>query len=72
MSRPDVQTIATAEPSVSPARLLIHYVAKKEDGSPEDRAMCGYAWDRMDVPGGRRCAECVAEFRRQYPNRRLP
>lgn len=54
-----VQTIATATPSVAPPRLLIHYVPKNRDGSNGSRALCGHEWDRIDVPGGRRCPECA-------------
>lgn len=68
----DLQTIATATPSVAPPRpLLIHYIPENADGSKGSRALCGFEWDRL-VHGGRRCPECVALFRLVHPGRALP
>jgi len=37
-----------------------HFVALDKDGNREDRALCGYLWDRMYVShNGAICEKCV-------------
>lgn len=82
MTRPAVQTIATAVPSVAPPPLVVHIVERVRDPARvlgpykphefHERTLCGEPWDRPGVVDGPRCDGCVAEFRRRHPGKRVP
>lgn len=75
--RPALQTIATAEPSVSPPPMVRHIIERDRnpatgefDGPFKDAALCGHLWDRLlpNTPGPI-CLDCRAEAKRRTEGR---
>jgi hypothetical protein len=60
-----MQTLTLPEIAKPPTPMPRHLVPLK-DGVPEDKALCGYEWDRMHVAPGPLCEECVEEAKRRH------
>lgn len=43
-----------------------HIVENNRDGTPQDKALCGWLWDRINVAhNGTICQDCVEEQKRR-------
>lgn len=69
-----VTVIETARESTgTPTPLLRHIVDHAPDGTPSDKCLCGFVWDRYRLsPDGPLCDPCKAEFRKRHPTWPFP
>jgi len=63
LDAPEVQESKGGGGGKKPPR---HIVENNRDGTPQDAALCGYLWDRLNVEhNGEICQECVEEQKRR-------
>lgn len=66
----------TTKPDISQEsgidQLKRHIVPRNSEGVWEDKALCGYLWDRIHPMRGEMCRECVRIYQRIRPGWPLP